>query len=267
MNLYWIYDLETWQLGASTVAVFVVVALTGLFITRPIMRWFLKGAPTHNDIVSFFFAGVGVFYGLAVGLIAVATWEDYNSIVSMVSKEGADLAELYRDLDGYPAPLRTQLEQELRTYTQFIVEKDWPAHRRGDVPEEGTQLLDQFENLLMAFEPSTEREKIVHAEALRTLDSIVEQRRLRLESVSTGLPVALWAIVLIGAWLNLAFTYLFWVENFRLHVLLVALFATFMALLVFVTAAMDNPFRGEISVSPDVFKDVLTKVMKPAGGG
>ncbi len=60
-------------------------------------------------------------------------------------------------------------------------------------------------------------------------------------------------------------TYLFWVENLTLHALLVAILATFIALLIFLTAAMDNPFRGEFSVSPEVFQTILEKVMTSGG--
>jgi hypothetical protein len=35
------------------------------------------------------------------------------------------------------------------------------------------------------------------------------------------------------------------------------LFASLLGLLVFLTAAMDNPFRGEFSVSPDAFQIVF----------
>ncbi len=50
----------------------------------------------------------------------------------------------------------------------------------------------------MSFEPGKEREKIAHGEVLRSLDTVLEQRRLRLQAVSTGLPAALWSVVLIG---------------------------------------------------------------------
>jgi hypothetical protein len=263
MSMYWIYDLPNFWLGVATVAVFVALSLAGLFLSRPLVRWLLAGSPVHNDIVSWVFAGVGVFYGLAMGLIAVATWEDFTGIDSMVGKEAADLASLYRDLDGYPQPFRGQVEAQLRDYTRFIIEQDWPAHRQGKTREDGTVLLDGVENTIMGFEPRGEREKLVHAEVLRSLDAVVEQRRLRLEAVSTGLPVSLWSVVLIGALLNIALTYLFWVENRTLHALLVAALAIFIALLVFLTAAMDNPFRGEFSVSPDAIHDVLDQVMKP----
>ena len=63
-------------------------------------RRVLGASGKHNDVVSYFFAGVGVFYGLALGLIAVATWEDFTGVDAIVGKEAAALAMLYRDFDG-----------------------------------------------------------------------------------------------------------------------------------------------------------------------
>jgi hypothetical protein len=261
MSFYWIYDLPNWSLCALIVSIFVGLALIGLFATRPIVRRLVGSSSKHNDVVSYFFAGTGVFYGLALGLIAVATWENYTEIDGVVTTEAAAVASLYRDLDGYSQPLRGFLETMMRDYTRLVIEKEWPAHKRGVALEDGDAILDRLENEIMSFDPSKEREKIVHAEVLRSLDTVVEQRRLRLQAVSTGLPAALWSVVLCGALLNGILTMLFWVENVRLHAILVAIMAIFIALLVFLTAAMDNPFRGEFSVSSEAFETVLNNVM------
>lgn len=266
MSLYWIYDIPNIGLCLLTIAVLAGLSLLGLFATRPIVRRILRESAAHNDIVSFFFAGIGVFYGLALGLIAVATWENFTDVDGLVSKEASALAGLYRDFDVYPSPMRLKQEAALREYTRLVIEKEWPAHRRGEAPEDVTLVLDAIENGLMTFEPTKESEKIGHAEVLRSLDKLVDLRRLRLQSVTGGLPAALWSVVIVGAWLTVALTYLFWVENVRLHAILVGLLATFIALLVFLTAAMDNPFRGEFSVSPDAFREVLDNVMKPEVG-
>jgi hypothetical protein len=264
MSMYWIYDFSNALLCVLIVAIFVGLALVGLFVTRPIVGRLVGRSPKHNDVVSFFFASLGVFYGLALGLIAVATWENYTEIDGVVSTEAAAVASFYRDLDGYPKPLRARLEGMMREYTRIVIDKEWPAHKRGVALEDGDTVLDRLENEVMEFEPKSEREKIVHAEALRSLDTVLEQRRMRLQAVSTGLPAALWAVVLVGAVINGLLTYLFWVENLWLHAALVALLAVFIALLVFLTAAMDNPFRGEFSVSADAFKTILEKVMTPS---
>jgi hypothetical protein len=265
MTMYWIYDLSNWALGLLVVGVFLGVGLAGLFISRPVVRRFLGASPKHNDLVSYFFAGIGIFYGLALGLIAVATWQNYTQTDGVVTIEAAAVSSLYRDLDGYPQPFRARLERILREYTQSVIEREWPAHKRGLAVEDGDALLDHLENEVMIFEPVNEREKIVQAEVVRSLDSVQEQRRLRLQAVTTGLPAALWWVVLLGALLNFVLTYLFWIDNFGLHAALVAILAAFIGLLVFLTAAMDNPFRGEFSISSEAFQVIFNNVMRQSG--
>ena len=265
MTMYWIYDVPNWALAALIILTFATLSVAGFYASRPLVARLLGSSPQHNDVVSYVFAGVGVFYGLALGLIAVATWEDYTGVGATIGREAAALSALYHDLDGYPPAPRARFEQLLRDYTKGVVEVDWPAHRKGEEAGEPARVLDQFEDEILAFEPSRDREKAAHAEALSSLDEVVEQRNLRVQSVTAGLPAALWSVVLSGALLNVVVLYLFWVENRALHAALVALFATFIALLVFLTAAMDNPFRGEFSVTPGAFQELLDTVMKPPG--
>ena len=266
MTLYWIYDLQNWLLCAPD-----HLGVRGGIADRALREptdgaEVLGPSGNCNDLVSYFFAGIGVFYGLALGLIAVATWENYTDIDGVVSTEAAALASLYRDLDGYPQPMRGRLEAMLRDYTRLVIEKEWPAHKKGEALEDGDAKLDQLEDDVMNFEPTKEREKIVQAEVLHSLDTVQEQRRLRLQAVPTGLPAALWSVVLVGALLNIVLTYLFWIDNLAMHAVLVAMLAIFIGLLVFLTAAMDNPFRGEFSISSEAFEGVLENVMRRGKG-
>jgi hypothetical protein len=97
-------------------------------------------------------------------------------------------------------------------------------------------------------------QQALHAETLRAYSRYVELRRERLSSVATGLPAVVWWVLLIGAALNIALNYLFSVERLGPHLLLTLALAVFVALLVFLIAAMDHPFRGEFSVGPDAFR-------------
>ncbi len=198
MTMYWIYDLPNWLFGLLTILVFNAIAIGGLIATRPVARRLLKESGEHNDVVSWIFAAVGVFYGLAMGLIAVGTWEDFTEVDALVGKEAASLAGLYRDFDGYPPDLRSKFEGQLRDYAKQIVAVEWPKHRQGLAPDDGGEQLDALENDIMAFEPKLEREKITHAQVLHGLDDVIEVRRARMQAVGTGLPAALWAVVVIG---------------------------------------------------------------------
>jgi hypothetical protein len=264
MNFYWIYDLPNWQVGLLIIGICMVCSLAGLFVTRPLAKALLGASDRYNDVVSWIFAGICVFYGLAVGLIAVATWENYSEADSQIATEAALIAGLYNELDGYRQPLRATLENQLRDYTKNILFNDWPAHRQGKEDVEGTRLLEIIQDRIMDFTPNGERDKIIHAAVIRALDHVVEARRRRLSSVTTGLPASLWMVVLVGAVINTMMVYLFWVENVKLHAILVSLFGAFIGLLLFLTAVMDNPYRGQFSISPQQFQDVLEKVMTPS---
>jgi hypothetical protein len=109
---------------------------------------------------------------------------------------------------------------------------------------------------LTAFEPATEGQKALHAETLRAYSRYVELRRERLFRVATGLPAVVWYVLLIGAALNILLTYLFSMERMGALVLLTLALSVFVALLIFLIAAMDHPFRGDFSVGPDAFRAV-----------
>jgi hypothetical protein len=63
----------------------------------------------------------------------------------------------------------------------------------------------------------------------------------------------IWAIVFFGATITTAYTYLFGFENFAMHMAMTATVAATLALVIVMIIALDWPFRGEISVSPDPF--------------
>lgn len=262
MNFYWIYDLPNWLFATLTISIFVAFSTIGLWISRRlVLRWF--GGHSHNDVVSYYLSTAGVFYGITLGLIAVGTFTTFSEIDRGVSKEAALIAALYRNVSTYPEPARGELRRMVEDYTRFVIDEEWPQQRRGIVPLEGAARVTRLQQTLGAFNPAAEREKIIHAEALNEFGRLMEERRLRLQSVRSGLPVTMYMVVIIGALLNIMVSWLFVVENFRLHVMLNMLMAALLGLLVYLIAVMDNPFRGEFSVGPDAFEFVRDQLMTP----
>ncbi len=123
--------------------------------------------------------------------------------------------------------------------------------------------MNHFQSILVIFEPATEGQKLLHAEALRVYNNMVQARRLRLDAVSTGLPGVMWGVVLAGAVISLSASFFFQVDDVRLHVILVTLLAMFMGLVIFMTFALDRPFRGDLGVRPDPYQLIYDHLMKP----
>jgi hypothetical protein len=45
-----------------------------------------------------------------------------------IALEASSLATIYGSADAYPEPLRNELRAQLRDYTHYVIQKDWPAN-------------------------------------------------------------------------------------------------------------------------------------------
>jgi hypothetical protein len=257
-----IFDVPLAVMGPALIVSLCLFGLAGLMLVRrkvlPKLRIHVEDSEFSGAMVQ----SVMVFYGLAVALIAVSVFQTYSDVSKIVSGEATSLAALYRDVSGYPEPIRAQLQGELCGYTDQIIREAWPMQQRGEVPRGGVELMDRFQAALIAFEPATEGRKLLHAETLRAYNNMVIARRLRLDAVATGLPGVMWAVILVGAVISLSASFFFKVEDARLHGILVTLLAAFMGLVIFMILSLDRPFRGDLAVPPDAYRLVYDQLMK-----
>src|SRR5262245_45381099 len=262
-----IEDAPIWMSGPACVLAFAVPAMLGLWLAHRNIHERLKVSETlvDNGVVGWLFSGVVTIYGITLGLIAVTTWERTTGVAEIASREAAAIAALYRDMSGFASPLREELRGKLREYTRFVIEQAWPAQRRGEILNEGNQLLDEFQSQLFTNEPKTESLKILQTEALRTFNELVELRRQRTEAVNQGVPAVVWAVILLGGALAIAASYCFQLQSFRFHLLLTTGLAVMIGLLVFLIASLDRPYRGAVSVDSGAYQIVLETMMGRGG--
>ena len=253
---YWIYDIPTWALAVLFAVTFVGVTWLGIVLTRPHVRRWVGPQADWNEVMGYVLSCHGVLYGILLALIAVGTYQNYSDAEKTVGQEASALAALYRDVFSYPEPIRGELQALLREYCRYVIEEAWPAQRRGIIPEGGTARVTAFQRKLMSFEPATKGQEILHAVTLRQFNSFVEIRRQRLYHVTTGLPAALWYVVAVGAVLGIFLTWLFSIDRLSAHLAVAGILSLLTGLVVFLIAAMDHPFRGEVSVSPEAFEIV-----------
>lgn len=252
-----LFALPTWLVGCLVMVLFVGVSLAGLGLSR---RWSRRRglhALVDNGVIGWIFSAILGIYAIAIGLIAVATWGNAADASSVASHEAAAIAAFYRDVGGYPQPLRGRLEQLVLDYTKDVIETDWPLQRLGEIPRAGTEIIDRVQRELYAFEPSTSGQSVVHAEALDSFNQVVEFRRQRLEAVDYAVPRTLWGVVLMGAVIAVLASYVFNMESFQVHALMTCLLAAMIGLLVFFIMVTDHPYHGPAGVSPGAYELVL----------
>jgi len=259
----WLYEISP-RAAALIIVVFIeCIALIGLLLVRSLLMPRLRYSEGTHEAVSGTVQAIGVFYGITVGLIAVAVWNTNSNASELVSKEASSIAVLHRDLGGYPSPVREELRSKLREYAVFVIDQAWPAQRNGAGQHVigGAQILDEFQAKLYSFESSNNSQSALHSEALRAYNTMIDYRRLRIDAVGGGLSTVMWAVIWVGAIISIGVAYFYNIPDLKLHAILVALMGGFLAIVIFMIVINDKPFYGQNGISSDPYKLVIENVI------
>jgi hypothetical protein len=258
---YWIYDLPALWVIVLFEAVFVGVCWLGtVFLRRPVRSW-LHEEPRLNDMLAAFLQYFGVIFGLLLGLLAVATYQNRLEVEKSNADEASSLSALYRNLSAYPEPSRSELQNLLKEHTRYLIEDAWPQQRRGIIPIEDVDRVAVLQARLAVFEPQTKAQELLHENTLRQFNTFYELRRARIYSLTSGIPTILWYTVAVGALINMILIWLFDLHRYA-HWAMGGLISFYLGTIISVIALMDHPYRGEIGLSPDAFQLIYHQVMQ-----
>jgi hypothetical protein len=257
----WVDGLAPWQQFLLFCATFIGITWLGTLLFHPLLRRLLHPKGPSNEVIMHVASNFGVFYAVLLGLLAIMTFEANKKLIDNIGRETASLSALYHTADGYPNPLRGDLKGKLRDYTRYVIDKDWPAHRKGLVPMGGEHRLNALRQAVLSFEPATKTQEVLQREMLDYLNAMTMSRELRLLGVTEAIPGVLWLTVVLGALLTIAFV---WMLHMGLssQLLLGAAAAFFLGLIFFLIYAMDHPLKGAVGLPPHAFESVYDHVMK-----
>jgi len=249
----WIYNHPTWLWGSILVSGAIALACLGLAIVHPFVDHRVRRA--HNDLTGFTIQIISVVYAVLMAFIAVATWESFTAAEAIVQEEAGYMGNLYRDTKGFPDRVGEEMRKTLKRYADTVVEEEWPVQQQGQMPSAGWKPLHQLHRQLVLFDPQTRGEAVIQADFLHTINELYKARQARLTAAAGHIPVVIWWIIAIGGALTTVFSYLFGFESFRLHLTMTGAITASLALVVVLIVALDWPFRGEVSVSPQAYID------------
>jgi hypothetical protein len=255
MIVDWVYGNPTWLWGSTLVVIVTATACAGLVLFHRVVH--LNVRRQHNDLAGFTFAIIGVLYAVLVAFIAIATWESFSKASDIVENESDYAGGMYLITSGLPDEPGQKVRDSLAKYVNVVINDEWPIQRRGVTPDQGWKPLREIAIAVAAIHPHTPGEAVIEAQLLRTWNDLYVARSSRLSAVQGHVPDIVWSIVFLGAAITITYTYLFGFESFRMHMAMTAIVAATLALVIVMIIALDWPFRGEISVSPEPFVETL----------
>jgi len=247
----WLHELPP-VLGAGFVCgCFLVATLLGSAYLQPAVARLLQGEKDPNTLVGLLLSTFALYYGVLLALLSIAVFANYDKAKDSVGQEATSLIALYRDINGYPEPIRTSMAETLRRYVDEEAGPGWREQQQDRASRSGMMLVDDLNRQLLSFKPNREAgEDVLHRETLRAFGEFVERRRTRIQAAGTSVPPVIWYVVLIGAALNVFILWLFDLKRTS-HFIIGGVLTIFIGLVVYMVAVLDQPFRGAHGLPPD----------------
>jgi hypothetical protein len=249
----WLESLSTLSAGILIVGGFVVSTLVFGYLVATFTSTEVRSA--HNDRAGFILAVIGVVYAVLLAFVAIGVWERFEEAEVRSYDEAGALATVYRDADSFPNS--GELRAMLRGYVRSVIDQEWPRMRRGERPEGSNVLLERIDRVVRGLPVTSTREADVHSAMLSAMDSALMDRETRLTVDFMGINGIMWVVLIAGAYVTVAFTYLFGFDRTVMQQLMIGGLSLMIGLVLFLVMALDYPFRGSIAVGPEAFVDLL----------
>jgi hypothetical protein len=189
----------------------------------------------------------------------IAVWEQWNAAQDVASDEANELAGIFWFAHALPQPEGRHIQELARSYAQVVVEEEWPLMEQGEASPKAWATLDELRGTILGLDPPTGAQQVRYNQVLEQLHALGDARRERLLAASEGLATILWVVLIGGAVITIAFTYIFGLDNTVVHTLMVAALAMILSLSLFTVAALDYPFKGDVRIHPAAFEQVLER--------
>jgi Protein of unknown function (DUF4239) len=265
MSLYWVYDYPNWMLFLAMIGFFSGLTVVGIYTFRPWTDKFLGITGEDNGTVSEYMSVTGVFFGLVLGMVAVGAWDAFGEASATAETEASAMASLYRSVAFLPQDRAAPLTAEVKKYATIVIKSEWRQQQRGIVPASGDAVMTRIGKLIYALPVVTAKDEIATSAATDKYFALVEARRHRIEAVnSSHLPGSLWWVVIASTVIILSLSLLMHVQNRRLDIALNVLMSVLVGTILSFIIAMDNPFRGELSVSAAPYQLIQDRLMGDA---
>jgi Protein of unknown function (DUF4239) len=249
----WLQSLPTALAGIVVVGGFVIVALACGYVVEKYTSQAVRTA--HNDRAGFILAVIGVVYAVLLAFVAIGVWERFQAAESRTYDEASAIATVYRDAGSFPSAER--LRGTLRAYLRSVINVEWPQMERGESSKVNNVLLEAADQDVRDLPVSSLRLANIHAQMLAAMDMALADRETRLSMDASGINGIMWAVLIIGAVVTVAFTYLFGFDTTSMQELMIGGLSLVIGLVLFLVISLDYPFRGGIAVGPEAYRALL----------
>jgi len=248
----WVLNtFTTLQLVVFGVGGAVVLTIAGVLILR--WRFPRLADSSYEPVADSLRVVYELLFALILAFVLASVLDEMGNAESAVASEATTISELVRANDELPMDKRAPLDDAVGRYVHAVAGDEWKTMRDG---RESALANSELEGMYVQygnFTPRGTEQTAVYNQALADLHEVGTKRRERLNIAASDQPTMLRVLVFVGLVLLLVLEY-------RPHLKPIASLVFMGTLAAVVTSAflltvlLDYPFAGQVSVSPDPFK-------------
>ena len=203
---------------------------------------------------------LGILFALLVGFIAVEVWNNYDKAKVAVASEASALRAVVLLAEAFPEEQKMRIYALIDHHIDEAVNKEWPAmaRQRATLSALRANALIEMLHDTMTLKPVDDSQRIAQPEMMRALHTALDARRQRIVVSQSAVGMVKWAGILLQGLCALVAIAMVHSDNRLACAIAMTLFATGIALSLLLIAAYSRPFIGEISVRPNLLKQVIT---------
>lgn len=243
--------LPQWLLLVAVIAVAIAIAVGFIWVGNRLLPAERYGKEPNSAIASFLTV-VGFIYGALLGFTVVATWEHFSSTQVVVSGEASALTTMYRQTVAMPEPERTEVQELLRKYASAVAGPEWNRQNNDGARAAITRMY----RTVGRQQPNVAA-KPVNQQFLNQLSVLASDRNERIVGTKPRITGLMWAGLIFGAVVLVAFTGFLRMGSTVGHVIVSSTVAVLLGLLLCVVYQLDHSYATEQRITSGPFQHAL----------
>jgi len=201
---------------------------------------------------------LGIIFGLFVAFIAAQVWSDVERGASAVNREASSLRTAILLSTSFPGEPESRLRDLIRRHIDEAVTHEWPmmAQQSASLRVAPVSLGEALQ-MALALAPRGEGQITAQRELVIAIENAIDARRQRIIASQSSVNGVKWACLFLQAICTLIAIAVVHSDNRGAAAIAMGIFSLGVVVSVLLVASHDRPFSGDISVKPDLLRQVM----------
>ncbi len=247
-----VLTVPNWALLASAAGLAMLTTVVGILVLR---RFFTRvSTAERSDMARLLLSMTGSLYGLILGFVIIAAWNNVVQSTAAVSHEATSFATLIRSSGSLTKEDQAVISRGVGKYVVAVRTDEWPNMREGKGrAQTAYDAMTGVYDSVAQLHPQGVVQEATYRAMVNTVDEAYAARRVRLDRAEQHLPGGLVALLLTGVLVIEGFIILM-ASNANRTERVMAVFANgLIGLTLALALLLDYPFSGQLGIDDRVF--------------